>query len=206
MKNDKRELYTGVFVSALVLSNILSAKLLAIGPVIVPGGVLCYAVTYLMTDVIGERYGREQAEKTVLYGLVCQVICTALIALTCALPGTDGAEDAAFDEVFRSGVWFTVAGIAAYLVSQSVDVVLFHAIRDRMMAKGKRCKWLWNNISTLVSQMVDTIVYVGIGFGLVQRSPIGLLVQMAVGQMIVKAALAIADTPIFYFLTRKRRS
>lgn len=204
MRNDK-ELYTSVFVSVLVLSNILSAKLLAIGPFIVPGGVLCYAATYLMADVIGERYGKEQAEKTVLYGLACQVICTAMLLLTCAVPGADVAESEAFDAVFRANVWFTAASLAAYLTSQSVDVALFHGIRDRMLAKGKRYKWLWNNVSTLVSQIIDTVVYVGVAFGLGQRLPIDALAWMAVSQIILKAVLAAADTPLFYLLTRERR-
>lgn len=203
MKSDKKEFYSAVFVSVLVLSNILSVKLIAIGPLIVPGGVVCYAVTYLVSDIIGERYGRQQAGKMVVYGLMCQIICTTLIVLARSLPGSGKAGDATFDRLFSTNVCLTAASLAAYAISQSVDIALFHGIRDSMLAKGWRCKWLWNNISTLTSQVIDTIVYVGIAFGLGQGLSIDLLLRMAVSQIIVKAGLAIADTPLFYLCTKK---
>ena len=78
-RKDKINLLCQVFVGLLVMSNILSAKLLELGPFLVPGGILCYAMTFLMLDVIGERYGEEQAKRTVLCGLFVQIICAILV-------------------------------------------------------------------------------------------------------------------------------
>ena len=61
LKRDRLIAYSSIFSAALVISNVLSTKLMEIGPLIVPGGVICYAVTYLMTDVIGEVYGKAAA-------------------------------------------------------------------------------------------------------------------------------------------------
>ena len=197
-----------MFVSALVTSNVLSAKLIVLGPLTVPGGVVCYAVTYLMSDVAGELYGRERSGRMLKYGFICQVLCSALTALTILLQSADGEQ---FDMLMRSNMWFTAASLAAYLVSQSVDVGLFHFIRRRMLIHGKRRKWVWNNVSTIVSQATDTAVYVltafGIGMGyLWDAGQYALLWQMMLGQMLVKAALAIADTPLFYLLTKRKET
>lgn len=207
LKKDRLTAYSSIFSAALVISNVLSTKLMVIGPLIVPGGVICYAVTYLMTDVIGELYGKAAAGRVVRQGLLCQVICMALIQLTLLLPGADIVIDEAYDTALGMSLWFTLAGLVAYVVSQSIDVEVFHRIRQRLRIKGNGYRWVWNNASTLVSQAVDTIVFLGIAFGLGMKylfdaGTCGLLMQMMISQYIVKALLAILDTPFFYLMTR----
>lgn len=205
MRIDKKETLTTVFVSALVLSNILSAKLVAIGWMVVPGGILCYAITYLISDVIGELYGKAQANKTIVYGLIGQTICSILLTITLLLPAANEAVGAAYNTALKSSLWFTVASIISYITSQAIDIRLFHGIRSKLK-ENKRYKWVWNNVSTIASQAVDTIVYVVIAFGIglsYFESGAALLWQMILSQFIVKVVLAIADTPFFYLLTRR---
>lgn len=211
LKKDRLMAYSSIFSAALVISNVLSTKLMVIGPLIVPGGVICYAVTYLMTDVIGELYGKAAAERVVRQGLLCQVMCMALIQLTLLLPGADIVIDEAYDTALGMSLWFTLAGLVAYVVSQSIDVEVFHRIRQRLIIKGNGYRWVWNNASTLVSQAVDTIVFLGIAFGLGMKylfdaGTCGLLMQMMISQYIVKALLAILDTPFFYLMTRNSKN
>lgn len=208
LRKDRCEWLTAVYVSTLVLSNVLSVKLITISKLIVPGGVFCYAITYLMSDVVGELYGKEQAQKMLKYGLVCQVICSALIGLTVLLPSAN-AQGEIINTVLKSNVWFTLAGLIAYIISQTIDVALFHRIREKLIDKGKGWKWVWNNVSTIISQAVDTVIYLvisfGIGMGYLWSAEQGaVLLQMMLSQFIVKVVLAIADTPIFYILTRRR--
>ncbi len=207
LKKDRLMAYSSIFSAALVISNVLSTKLMVIGPLIVPGGVICYAVTYLMTDVIGELYGKAAAGRVVRQGLLCQVMCMALIQLTLLLPGADIVIEEACDTALGMSLWFTLAGLVAYVVSQAIDVEVFHRIRQRLLIKGNGYRWVWNNASTLVSQAVDTIVFLGIAFGLGMKylfdaGTCGLLMQMMISQYIVKALLAILDTPFFYLMTR----
>lgn len=209
LKRDRLIAYSSIFSAALVISNVLSTKLMEIGPLIVPGGVICYAVTYLMTDVIGEVYGKAAAGQVVRQGLLCQVICMALIQLTLLLPGADKAIDEAYNTALGMSLWFTLAGLIAYIISQTIDVEVFHHIRQRLILKGKGYRWVWNNVSTLSSQALDTIIFLGVAFGLGMKylfdaSTCGLLLRMMMSQYMVKAFLAILDTPFFYLMTRNR--
>ena len=162
-RRDNINLLCQVFVGLLVMSNILSAKLLTLGPFIVPGGILCYALTFLMLDVIGERYGEEQAKRTVLCGLFVQIICALLVQIVVWIPGQSSTN---FDTALQGNWWFTLAGLVAYMVSQTIGVKVFHGMRNWLIAKNKKWKWLWENLSTILSQTVDTIIFVGIAFGI----------------------------------------
>lgn len=209
MNEDKKNLLISMFVAALVISNVLSAKLIQLGPLTVPGGVVCYAVTYLMTDILGELYGKETAGRTVIYGLLCQIVCTALISLTLLLPAADKEIGEAYQVALGMNGWFTAAGLLSYIVSQLLDVEIFHGIRRKLIKKGPKHRWVWNNVSTILSQAVDTVVFLGIAFGfgmgyLFDASLRGVLWRMMGSQYLVKVILAIADTPIFYLLTRNR--
>lgn len=100
--------------------------------------------------------------------------------------------------------------LSAYLVSQSWDVAVFHAIRDRYIAKHgstKGGRWLWNNGSTITSQIWDTVIYAvisfGFGLGWVHTHEGRMqLIGIIIGQYLLKACLALLDTPFFYFFTR----
>ena len=199
-KRDNINLLCQVFVGLLVMSNILSAKLLTLGPFLVPGGILCYALTFLMLDVIGERYGEEQAKRTVLCGLFVQIICALLVQIVVWIPGQSSTN---FDTALQGNWWFTLAGLVAYMVSQTIGVKVFHGMRNWLIAKNKKWKWLWENLSTILSQTVDTIIFVGIAFGIGLGASWETIKIMFISQVVIKTALAIIDTPIFYLLTRR---
>ena len=204
-----------VFAVALVIANVVTAKTVQTGiplfgsTVLVPSAVVCYCVTFLMTDVVGEIWGKEEARAIVLGGFGCQVLALCLILVAQALPAADPSMQASFEMLLGQNAIFVVASMAGYLLSQSWDVFVFHKIRDRVLARGgtSRSRWIWNNASTMTSQMIDTVVFIGIAFGigfgwLFDPELIGQLGAMMVGQYMCKFALAALDTPIFYFLTR----
>lgn len=204
-----------VFAVALVISNVVTAKTVMMGiplfgsTILVPSAVVCYCVTFLMTDVIGEIWGRKEAQVVVYAGFGCQVLALCLILVAQALPAADASMQSAFDMLLGQNAVFVVASMAGYLLSQSWDVLVFHRIRDRILAGGgtERSRWIWNNASTMTSQLIDTVVFIGIAFGLgygwlFDSVLIGQLGAMMVGQYLCKFVLAAIDTPIFYFLTR----
>lgn len=203
-KKDDNSFLTAVFVTALVLSNILGAKLLAFGPVSVSGGVLCYAVTFLVVDVIGQRSGKQAAERVILIGLFCQLMAVLLIGLTLLLPTGNAEIGQAFQTALGFNRWFALGGTLAYLVSQTINVQVFHSIKEKLEGRGKTWKWVWNNASTLLSQTVDTVIFIGIAFGVGMQMPFAQLGWLALSQYLVKIILALLDTPIFYILTRSR--
>lgn len=216
--NNNLILLSMIFAVSLVISNVVTAKTINTGiplingaPIIIPGAALCYAITFLMTDVIGEIWGKKEANKTVLFGFIAQVIATALIIFTQKLPTTDPTMQNAYNMLLGQNIIFVTGSLVAYFMSQTWDVWIFHKIRNKYLEedkKNKRKRWIWNNASTMTSQIIDTVVFIGIAFGLgfgwIWNNPIGLL-NMFVGQYLIKFILALLDTPVFYILTRERK-
>lgn len=205
-----------IFATGLIISNVVTAKLIATGIVIkgvaltLPGAALCYAITFLMTDVIGEIWGRKEANQTVLLGFVCQVLASALIVLTKFLPAVDPVMQGAYDSLLGLNYVFVIGSLVAYFASQSWDVWVFHKIRNKYLSKHNTNKqrWIWNNASTMTSQVIDTVLFIGISFGIgfgwfFDSAMWGTLGVMMMGQYALKFILALLDTPFFYLMTRK---
>lgn len=206
-----------IFAVSLIISNVVTAKTIQTGiplfggaTIVIPGAALCYAITFLMTDVIGEIWGKKAANKTVLFGFICQVIATLLIIFTQFLPATDPDMQNAYTMLLGQNWIFVIGSLVAYFASQTWDVWFFHKLRNKYIDKHgsiKGGRWLWNNGSTMTSQIFDTFLFIGISFGLgfgwFWNNPIGLM-NMFVGQYLIKFILAALDTPIFYLLTRNR--
>lgn len=204
-----------MFAVALVVSNMIAAKTIETGfelfgsAVLVPSAVICYFLTFLMTDVVGELWGRREAGLIVKWGFVCQLFACALIALAQFLPASNADMQVAYDMLLGQNVVFVIASLLAYVTSQSWDVFVFHKIRSYVLGKnkGRSWRWVWNNASTMTSQAIDTFMYIAIAFGfgmgwLFDVAMLPTLFAMMIGQYVCKLVLAALDTPIFYFLTR----
>lgn len=205
-----------MFAVSLVISNVITAKLVDVPirlfgeNIQLPSAVLCYAVTFLMTDVIGEVWGKKEANLCVRWGFIGQVFASLIIIITQYLPTTDSQMQASYEAVLGQNWVFVIASLVAYLSSQSWDVLIFHKIRDHMIAKNPdniRNRWIWNNLSTMTSQIIDTVLFIGIAFGLgygwlFDSAMLPTLGAMCVGQYLMKVLLALIDTPFFYLLTR----
>ena len=207
-----------VFVVALVISNVVTAKLIYTGIglfgtiLTLPGAAVCYAITFLATDVIGEIWGKEEANRTVRWGFVGQVLATLLIILTQYLPAADPEAQEAYNRMLGQNWIFVIGSMVAYFASQSWDVFFFHKIRDKYIAEHGSTnggRWIWNNASTMTSQIIDTVLFIGISFGIgfgwfFNKDMWPSLAAMMVGQYALKFILAALDTPFFYLLTRNR--
>lgn len=207
-----------IFVVALVISNVVTAKLFATGLTLfgsslaLPGAALCYAITFLATDVIGEIWGKKEANRTVRWGFVGQIVATVLIILTQYLPAVDAETQTAYEKLLGQNWIFVVGSMIAYFASQSWDVFFFHKIRDKYIIKHGSTnggKWMWNNASTMTSQIIDTVLFIGISFGFgfgwfFNKEMWPSLAGMMVGQYLLKFILAAIDTPFFYILTRNQ--
>lgn len=106
--------------------------------------------------------------------------------------------------------WFTLGSLVAYCASQTWDVFIFHKIKDWAEKKWgtesyNKWRWLWNNGSTMTSQIIDTVIFIGIGFGIGLGMRGNDLIGLMIGQYCIKFILALLDTPFFYFFTRKRK-
>jgi len=185
-----------LFVTCLLVANIIAVKLVSIGGWVVPAGVIAYPLTFLFTDVITELYGRRIASRVVWAGFGANILMVILVFGGGLLPPAPFWEDQpAYESILGMVPRIVLASMIAYLISQHHDVFAFHFWRKKTKA---RFLWLRNNASTMVSQALDTGVFITIAFwGTV---PTGILANMLVSQYIIKLAIAAGDTPFCYIL------
>ncbi len=180
-----------VFVAALVTANVLAGKIIVVAGLFVPAGVLAYSITFAATDAINEIWGRERSQVLVNAGFLVLLLVWALIALAIALPAAPFWEGQdAFASVLGTANRIIVAGLIAYAVSQSLDIWVFDRLKGMFQS---RHLWLRNNVSTLLSQTVDTSVFITIAF--YGEYP---LLPLMMGQLSVKYVIALLDTPVVY--------
>jgi len=203
----------GLFVTSLVTAQLTATKLLAfdlpvslpiVGAAItLPGAALAYAVTFLATDCYTELYGRRPAQVLVNVGFAMNFVLLALVWSTILAPAAgQGVPAGQFETVLGAGTNVVIASLAAYVVSQNYDVLAFHWIRDR--TDGDHL-WARNIGSTASSQAIDTVLFVVLAFGLLPRlidvGPVtswDLVVELIVGQYLLKLLIALFDTPFVY--------
>lgn len=205
-----------LFVVSLLVSNVVTSKLITTGlqlwgvPVILPGAVLCYAFTFLITDIIGETWGKDKANECVKMGFIAQIVAMILILLTKYFPAYDEQIQISYNNILGQNYIFVIGSLCSYWCSQTWDVFIFHKIRNivlRYNNGSNKHRWIWNNLSTFTSQIIDTIVFIGICFGIgfgwfSDKTMLPTLLVMMLGQYIFKVILAILDTPIFYVFTK----
>ena len=188
-----------IFAAALITANVVSTKILVLGPFIVPAGVLAYSITFAMTDTLCELWGRRQAQVVVAAGFLAQLLVLGLILLAVHLPGAPfWKNQAAYASVFGSVNRIILASLVAYLVSQSFDLWAFTWLKERFQG---RHLWLRNNLSTAASQSIDTLIFITVAFaGTVAFPNAQALLPLIGGQLAVKWIIAVADTPLVYAL------
>lgn len=184
-------LLLSLFIGSLVIAALISSKIIFVAGFAVPAGVLAYSLTFIISDVVSEVWGKESANEMVLCGFITLVMASALSWIAVAWPAApfwNGQE--AFASVIGSTPRIVAASLVAYLISQKHDIWLFHLLKDR--TRGKHL-WLRNTASTMISQLIDSSIFVSIAFwGIL---PVG---EVIFGQWLIKMAIAVLDTPIVY--------
>lgn len=186
------------FSCLLIVANIMAVKLISVGTFVVPVAVIAYPFTFLLTDTISEVFGRRVATNVVWLGFAMNVLMVILIHVGKIIPPAsfwEGQE--AYNTLLGSVPRIVLASMIAYLASQHHDVFAFHFWRR--LTKG-RFLWLRNNASTMVSQGIDTVLFISVAFA--GTVPINILLNMMVGQYVIKLMIAVLDTPFCYAIVR----
>ena len=195
----KMGLYT-IIILNVMLSNFQGPKLAVIFGMETSLGVILYSGIYFATDLLSEKYGRKEAQRAVLLGFAASLILILVIYISLLFqPSPLHPEFAqsihdAIATLFNFTPMFILGSLFAYLVSQSFDVWIFHYLKKKTQG---RHLWLRNNISTLSSQAIDTVLY-----ALVVWTPIvGLetALGLAAAKYIFKAVIAAIDTIFIYW-------
>lgn len=163
-------------------------------------GVIPFPVTFIITDLLNEYYGRRGVRFTTLLGMSAVLLVYGVILIQLAIPAASFSpvSDAAFESVFASSGVIIIASIVAYLIGQLIDIQTFHWLRKK--TKNKHV-WLRATGSTVVSQLIDSFVVIFIAFGsplAKQPLPMGQVAEIASTNFVYKLLVAIAITPVIY--------
>lgn len=205
-----------LFITSLVVSNLIFQKFFywqPFGDFTIFGaslfelsvGILPYPITFLITDLVSEIYGRKKANLLVTIGIAASFFSMAIVLLANATPAIESSpiNDSTFNQVFALSPIAVLASMIAYLLAQYVDIAIYHFWKR--MTKGKHL-WLRNNCSTFLSQFIDTFTVVGL-LCVFQVLPWNLFYGLVISGFLFKVMVAFLDTPFLYFfvyLFRKR--
>lgn len=199
-----------LFIASLVVSNLIFQKFFywdffGIYTFEISVGILPYPITFLITDLISEIYGKKKANEVVTAGIFASFFSLLIIYASDAVPATTWSpvDDLLFNKVFGATALAVIASMMAYLFAQYVDIQIFHFWKR--LTKGKHL-WLRNNFSTFFSQFIDTftVLFLLCSFGKIEWELFGALLFSG---FIFKVLVALLDTPFLYagvYAFRKR--
>ncbi|WP_238323303.1 queuosine precursor transporter [Planococcus antarcticus] len=158
----KTGLFAWVAIST-VLANIQVTKTIEIIGLTATLGNSLYASTFLATDILNEKYGKKEAKKAVWLGFSSLLIMVLVMQFGIKfIPAESDFAQGSLETIFGLIPQIAIGSMVAYLISQHLDVVIFSALR-RMFPKDSQF-WIRNNGSTLISQLLDTLIFTSIAF------------------------------------------
>ena len=219
--NNSEKIYIfllSIFITMIVLTNIIGVKLFDVPADLILGdffsssitlttGIIIYPLTFLITDIVCEVFGKWKASQMVILGFFASIVSLFFIHIAVILPGSEvwinksvGYNSiidmqTAYESVFTLPSFLITASMTAYIVAQLIDVRIFHFLKN--LTRGKYL-WIRNNVSTMFSQLIDTIIVnsIFLHFGLNLQWDV--IMKIILASYIVKILIAAIDTPFVY--------
>jgi len=177
----------------LVLANLFAPQLVTVFGLVTSLAVPIYAAIFLATDIISEHWGKKVARKVVWIGFFAQILLLVFsqIMIRADVLEMSLAVHESLNMIFGFLPRLVLGSLVAYMVSQHWDIWVFHSLKEKM--KGKKL-WLRNNVSTISSQLIDSVLFVFIAFyGIIPN-----ILQFVLVIWVMKVFIAVIDTPIIY--------
>ncbi|MBI3573495.1 queuosine precursor transporter [Candidatus Kaiserbacteria bacterium] len=185
-----------LYLASLFAANTLGLKIMPfIFGTHLSVAVFSFPVVFIMTDVVGEVYGKRVAKFFVLAGFIATALFIGYSFLSLAMPWSQAgmwAHDS-YNQIFGISVRIAIASLVAFLVAEYQDVLSFFFFRERL---GLKPFWLRSNLSNLWSQLLDSTIFMVIAFGGVYATPI--LINIIVSWWLYKVAMGVLYTPLSY--------
>ena len=191
------EYLSAAYICLVVAAGFLANKIVSFGPYQVPSASIIASCTFFVTDIISELWGKEQSIKTAKCGMLALILLIVSQSISQHWPCSPYHQVACekFNDALNQTPRIITASIIAFVISQTLDIHLFHSIRRS--TKG-RALWMRNNFSTIPAQTIDTIVFVTISFyGIFEND---IILDMIVGFVAIKFSIALLDTPFIYLV------
>ena len=202
MFKSKKELVfiilAGIFITNAVTAELIGGKLIQIGPFVMSIGILPWPIVFLTTDLINDYFGKEGVKKLsfITAALIGYSFIVLFLAITIpAARGISPVNDEQFKAVFGQSMWIIVGSIIAFLISQLIDVYIFSYFKKKT---GNNKIWLRATGSTIISQLFDSFIVLGIAFWLPGKINTETFVSSALTGYTFKLGTAVLLTPIIY--------
>lgn len=193
----KTDILKAMFITVIILSNLLGIKVTSLAGISVSVGIFMVPVAFLITDILEEVHGKKEVQELIFTTIITLVLTFAYVALCVALkPHERFTINQEYTMVFGTTLRMIIASLIAFLLSQTHDVIAFDYLKK--LTKGKHL-WLRNNLSTMISQFIDTVVFMFIAFyAIAPKFTFGFIWQMIIPYYIFKVIFAALDTPLCY--------
>ena len=214
----------GIFVASLIASNLIFQKFFFWTPFAflansdsgnwlswlseytfeLSVGILPYPITFLVTDIISEIYGREKANRAVMVGFISSIFIMGVVMVGDMVSATQWSpvDDSIFHRVFGLFGPAVFASMTAYITAQFIDIRIFHFWKRKT---NNRHLWLRNNGSTIFSQLIDTlsVLFLLCSFGVIDWVR---FYPLLLNGFLFKVLVALIDTPFFYLFSHLLRN
>lgn len=188
----------GIFITNAVVAELIGGKLIYVGPYLMSIGILPWPIVFVTTDLINEYFGEKGVKKLSLITASLIAYCFVLLFFALRIPAAKGANlvtDEQFNGVFGQSMWIIVGSITAFLVSQLIDVSIFHFFKNKT---GNKMIWLRSTGSTVISQLFDSFIVLGIAFWMTGKMTTEVYIASAFTGYFVKLIIAVLLTPLIY--------
>jgi len=195
------------FMTCLVVGDLIGGKLTSVTLFgrewVFSAGQLAFPVTFILTDILNEFYGRKVARRVTLLAFFMVGLTLAIIAIAGLLPwwgktlepGWGGVTPHEFDVVFSQAMWIQLSSMVAFLIGNLVDISVFFVLKK---ATGNRMLWLRATGSTAISQLIDTVIITALVWA--PKVDVDGYLALVLGSYAVKLVVAVLVTPVIYGL------
>jgi uncharacterized integral membrane protein (TIGR00697 family) len=187
----------GFFVTNAILGELTGGKLFTVGPFTMSIGVIPWPVVFIATDLINEYFGRDGVRGLTFMtiGLIAYAFIVLYLSIQVPAASFSPVTDAQFQAVFGQSLWIIAGSITAFAASQLIDVGVFWLVRHKT---GGKYLWMRATGSTVVSQLIDSVVIIGIAFWLPGKVQTSEFFIVAGANYSYKLLIALGVTPLLY--------
>jgi len=189
------DLLIGLYVTFVLVAQILAVKVsvfnLGFSKFTGPSGVLVFSITYLLTDVVNEKFGRKETQRMIIIALISQIAMVFFFWLGSALPPAPfWSIQSTWEQIFGLVPRITFASWVAFLISENFDAYVFNLFRR--LTKGKFL-WMRNVFSSIPALLLDSLIFIPIAFYGVMP-----IVSLIIGQTVIKWFVGLVNIPFMY--------
>ncbi|MFB9972888.1 queuosine precursor transporter [Allobacillus sp. SKP2-8] len=188
-----------------VLANMQVLKTVELFGVTATLGNIVYGTIFLATDIINEKYGKEEARKAVWLGFYTLITMTIVMQFALLFqPHESDVAHEALSDIFSLVPQVAVGSLLAYIISQNIDVVIFAKLKSKFA--GTKFLWIRNNLSTMISQLIDTTIFSVIAFWHFLTTDMSVWLSIFLSTYVIKFLVSALDTPFMYMAKKIHKS